>query len=320
MDELKNPALNCKGARFSAVRSSHLQEPAEIAPPACKICTSIAARLGEKHGKLVYRTFEIFRCPSCGFVFVGNPWTDFGKIYSQEYYKGRGADPLTDYVFELEHPEQTIRKYEWTGMLKLITSLLQKRRGFRWLDYGCGNGALVRFVRQNSEIEIYGLEEGWIADLARQHGIPLLNRGELESAEDSFDVVTAIEVMEHVIDPLETLRHIRRLLKPGGLFFCTTGNASKHRNQLLQWPYIIPEIHVSFFEPATLAKALHRTGFRAEYRGLVPGHAEIIKCRTIKNLRIHTRSMWQTFFPWRVLAPIIDSYVGFTHHPIGWAE
>jgi len=287
---------------------------------ACRICGGATRRVGEKPGKLVDRVFEILRCPSCGFVFVGNPWTDFEKIYSHEYYKGRGADPLVDYVFELEYPDRTIRDYEWRGLLKVITTLLCKKRGIRWLDYGCGNGGLVRFVGQSQRIKILGFDEGWIVNRARQSGIPVLDRDGLKIAEGSFDVVTAIEVMEHVLDPLSTLHRIRKLLKPGGLFFCTTGNARKHRDHLLRWPYIIPEIHVSFFEPVTLEKALNRAGFRAEYRGFLQGHTEIIQCRTLKNLRVRSRAAWQNLLPWRAIAPIIDSCVGFTHHPIGWAE
>lgn len=277
-------------------------------------------QVGTKPGRLTDKIFDIFRCPSCGFVFVGNPWTEFDKIYSQQYYEARGADPLAPYVFELEHPDRTIRKYEWRGMLKLITTLIGRERGFRWLDYGCGNGGLVRFGRQYRGIEIFGFEEGWIADKARRQGIPLLDRHALEVAEGTFDVVTAIEVLEHVIDPLETLRHVRKLLRPGGLFFCTTGNLRKHRHELPGWQYIIPEIHVSFFEPATLEKALRLTGFRPEYRGFVAGHAEIIRCRTLKNLNMPRSAAWQSLVPWHAIAPLIDLHVGFTHHPIGWAE
>lgn len=312
--------MKCSSGAVGTEFCTYFAEDVTPTPlPDCRICGAGTVLIGDKHGKLIDRVFKIFRCQACGFAFVANPWTDFDRIYSEDYYQGRGADPLTPYLFELEHPDRTIRQYEWQGLVKVITTLRGRERRFRWLDYGCGNGGLVRFARQqHCGIEIYGFEEGWIADKARESGIPLLNRSDLEGAEENFDVVTAIEVMEHVTDPLDTLRKIRNLLTPGGLFFCTTGNARKHRHHLLEWPYIIPEIHVSFFEPGTLEEALKRTGFRPEYPGFVAGHAEIIRCRTLKNLGVTTQSGWHSLVPWRAMAPIIDLYAGFTKHPIGW--
>ena len=75
-------------------------------------------------------------------------------------------------------------------------------------------------------------------------------------------MVTAIEVIEHTLDPLAELRTIRGLLRPGGLLFLTTGNAAPFASDLLRWSYIVPEIHVSFFEPDTLERALVKCGFR----------------------------------------------------------
>jgi len=68
------------------------------------------------------------------------------------------------------------------------------------------------------------------------------------------------EVVEHLADPVAELKRIHSLLRPGGLFFLTTGNAAMQRRRFLKWPYIVPEIHVSYFEPRTLARALERAG------------------------------------------------------------
>ena len=80
--------------------------------------------------------------------------------------------------------------------------------------------------------------------------------------------MTAIEVLEHTLEPLAELRRIRKLLRPGGLLFLTTGNAAPFASDLLRWSYIIPEIHISFFEPSTLEYALHAAGFRPAPIGL----------------------------------------------------
>lgn len=166
---------------------------------------------------------------------------------------------------------------------------------------------------------IVGFETGWIRDQARAHGIPLLGPDDLAPLAGTFDVVTAIEVLEHVEDPLDVLRSIRRLLKPGGLFFYTTGNALPHRKNLIHWPYVLPEAHISFFEPDTLARAFRETGFRPEFRGYLPGHTEILRFKVLKNLRLFRRAAWQHAVPWEILCKVVDWRLNITGHPIGWA-
>ena len=285
----------------------------------CKICQSDAVQIGSKLGKRSQRIFFLYRCAKCGFAFVGNPWTDYAAIYSNEYYEGHGADPLVDYVFELDHPELTIRQYEWRGILKLARALIKIDRSTRWLDFGCGNGGLVRYCRGNGVPEAVGFEEGAIRASAARLGIPMLTASELAERGGSFDVITAIEVLEHIEDPVAVLKQLRSLLRPEGLLFCTTGNAAPHRDKLIPWPYFIPEIHISLFEPQSLSCALEKAGFRAESRGYLPGATDIIRFKILKNLKVHRRSAWEQAVPWPLVSKLADERYRITAHPIGWA-
>ena len=64
-----------------------------------------------------------------------------------DYYAGAGADPLVDYVGEIEYPAETIRIYEWRGLMSVVAALVPLRPETRWLDFGCGTGGLVRHCR-----------------------------------------------------------------------------------------------------------------------------------------------------------------------------
>jgi SAM-dependent methyltransferase len=223
-----------------------------------------------------------------------------------------------DYVFELDHPGSTIRQAEWRGILEAVASLRRVDSSTRWLDYGCGNGGLVRFLRESGLPGTAGYETGWIASRARSHGLPLLSAAELASAAGKFDVVSAIEVLEHVVDPLEALRSMRRLLKTGGLLFLTTGNAAAHPH-LVRWGYVQPEIHVSFFEPRTLERALSLAGFRPERRGFLPGFDKIIRFKVLKQLGLRKQRRLYDALPWTLISRVVDARLAVTAHPIGWA-
>ena len=288
----------------------------------CPICSGPTRQSGSRVG--AYKpdqTFLYFSCESCRFSFVANPWVEFDKIYSKEYYEGRGADPLVDYLFELENADSCIRRYEWEGLCQIVSHLTRPNtENLRWLDYGCGNGSLVRFARKQLGHGCIGFDEGYIADLSRGLGIPILKRDDLRQMKNSFDIVTAIEVIEHVIDPLPFLRQIRSLLKLNGILFLTTGNARPWRNKISDWSYAsVPEVHVSFFEPGTLAVALEKTGFKPEYRGYLPGFSAVIKFKVLKTIRRRYGSAILDLLPWDMIARVVDMRYGVTQHPIGIA-
>jgi SAM-dependent methyltransferase len=285
----------------------------------CRICQGESDVIGEKAGRLAQRAFVLRRCRTCQFAFVEDPWLDYATIYDAAYYEGRGADPMVDYHFELAEPKRTIRALEWAGIIEVIGRLTTLDAKTRWLDFGCGNGGLVRHSRAAVGCATMGFEEGGIVPAARAAGIPILAPSELAPLEGTLDVVTAIEVLEHVVDPLATLRQIRRLLRPGGVFFYTTGNALPFRDQLLAWSYFTPEIHISLYEPSSLDRALRETGFEPRYEGYVPGWDEIIAFKILKNLHFRKSNALLRALPWRALAPVVNRRFGLYDLPVGYA-
>jgi SAM-dependent methyltransferase len=188
----------------------------------------------------------------------------------------------------------------------------------RWLDFGAGNGGLVRYVADHTPATAVGFEEGSIAASARERGIPM--QGSLApELNGRFDVVTAIEVLEHTLDPMAELRRIRKLLRPGGLFLFTTGNAAPFADRLTAWPYVVPEIHISFFEPETLERALAATGFTTGRMPARGGFDDILKFKVLKNLKIRRRSRLTDLVPAGPLAALADRRVRLRAHPIAWA-
>lgn len=269
-------------------------------------------------GRLGPRRFELRRCNVCRFVFISDPWLDYEAIYSEAYYRGEGADRKLNYVEEAQQPSRTVRRYEWRGIAERVGALTEISAETTWLDYGCGTGGLVSFLRGRG-IQATGFEQGWCAPRLRERGVPTIDEPTMAEHSGCFDVVTAIEVIEHTVDPVDVLRRIRSLLRPGGLLFLTTANAAPFAEHLASWRYMTPEVHISFFEPATLALALRRAGFQPEFPGFGPGWPDMIRYKVLMSLHRKWTSTLESVVPWGLLARALDSRLRLSAQPIGWA-
>lgn len=89
----------------------------------------------------------------------------------------------------------------------------------RLLDVGCGSGVmLTRLERYGSATGIESEEEA--VRLARTRGIGAVQLAEappIPFEDASFDLVTALDVLEHIDDDVALLREINRVLRPGGM-------------------------------------------------------------------------------------------------------
>lgn len=248
-----------------------------------------------------------------------DPWLDYEAIYDDAYYRGRGADPHVDYVAALLHPSTTTQRYEWRGILRRVESLAPVNRRTPWLDYGCGAGGLVQYLASQGFSAVVGYEQGWSEARLREHGIAHVPSAGLEERRGSFEVVTAIEVLEHSVDPVGELRKMRAALKPGGLLFVTTGNAWPYRKKLASWQYVRPEVHISFFEPGTLARALRSAGFEPRYPGFGPGWTDLYRGKALRTLGVHTSSWAERVVAWPLLARGFEAKLRLAQQPIGVA-
>lgn len=132
----------------------------------------------------------------------------------------------------------------------------------RILDVGCGKGAFLRSFRDHRpRWHLVGIEPSREeAELARRDGQLEIHEGMLGSTpleRESFDLVSIMHVFEHVPRPIETLRHMRDLLKPGGVLFIEVPNTS----DLNMFYDLLLFEHLYHFTPETLAWLLSREGF-----------------------------------------------------------
>ena len=140
--------------------------------------------------------------------------------------------------------------------------LLAELRGRRILDYGCGyGGKAVELARRLPESTVVGVEvhqhktsKG--TDFARRKGVSncrfvLATQQEMPVEAGAFDAVISHDVIEHVHDPVATIRELHRVLAPKGrayLVFPPYDGAASHH---LDFITVLPGLHW-VFSPDTI--------------------------------------------------------------------
>jgi SAM-dependent methyltransferase len=137
-------------------------------------------------------------------------------------------------------------------------------RGARLLDVGCGTGQFLAAARaagyrvtgidlSSTQIELarrrfrlLDVQALSLEDLAARHPAP-------------FDVVTAFQVLEHVVDPRAFLAAIHGLVAPGG--HLALGVPHRHGWRVLRDPGDVPPNHLTRWSPTALRRALEASGF-----------------------------------------------------------
>ncbi|HEV8203501.1 MAG TPA: methyltransferase domain-containing protein [Pyrinomonadaceae bacterium] len=189
---------------------------------------------------------------------------------------------------EQAHWWYTGRRKILAGFVEAICREVTDRRP-RILDVGCGTGANLLMLAEYGDAEGVDISEDALA-FCRERGLDKVRLGageQLPYDDGTFDLVTALDVVEHMDDDLAGLREMRRVLRPGGrvLLFVPTfmflwglqDDVSNHRRR-----YRLPELrrvleqagfeierttyaNITFFLPILVMRQLMRlTGVKAE--------------------------------------------------------
>ena len=199
-----------------------------------------------------YQKHQLVKCSNCGFVFME-------RIPSAEELDTHYAK--YNYTVESYLSPITIKRY---GLF--LDEFEAYRRTNRILDVGCGRGWFLLEAKKRGW-EVYGTEFSDVAiQMSEERGIKM-EQGSLNDHSFSgldFDVITSIEVIEHINNPLDETRHIHRLLRKGGLFYCTTPNFNAYLRYQLKDQYNVinyPE-HLSYYTKRTLKRLFASQGFK----------------------------------------------------------
>jgi 2-polyprenyl-3-methyl-5-hydroxy-6-metoxy-1,4-benzoquinol methylase len=158
--------------------------------------------------------------------------------------------------------------------------------GRRVLDLGCRDGALTQAYLDGNEVVGVDADREALAEAGRlgieTHWADLDQPLELDA--ESFDVVVAGELLEHLRDPQQLLGEVRRMLRPGGTFVASVPNAYRLKGRLLFLLGRPPEndtTHLQMFSAADVRALL--AGFEDPQLHFVAGRLVPLHPRLFAN-------------------------------------
>lgn len=209
------------------------------------------------------KALNIVRCRRCGLVYVNPRLTEEYLFlrYSEAYF-------YNEYLATFQADRNGYDMQRVRDCYDLYLRLLDTVSGGekRLLDVGCGGGFFLKAVE----------ERGWrgqgveVSDVAARYARDVVGvdvrRGRLENTRfplESFDVVVLLDVLEHLVDPLQALKDCRSYLKAQGLLILNTPDFSSLSRRFLgkNWAVLSPVEHLYYFTEETLTRLLGEAGF-----------------------------------------------------------
>jgi 2-polyprenyl-3-methyl-5-hydroxy-6-metoxy-1,4-benzoquinol methylase len=204
-------------------------------------------------------------CKDCKITFTHPLPEGLTEAYDEDYYK----------IWYEKQLDQRIKL--WKSRLKTVKKFCKSGK---LLDVGTGDGLFLK-VAKTANFNTYGTEISPAGVRAAKKLYNLdIHLTEIENAdfeENSFDVITIWHVIEHVKKPLEIMKKLYKLSKPGAAVFVATPNLDKYLARIgyrlksnKPYPFYSAEgeQHLFHFTESTLKMIIEKAGFNIIYAGV----------------------------------------------------
>lgn len=221
----------------------------------CPLCTSseLSSFLNAKEpNAIINYSFELIVCKKCRLIYL-NPKQrieDFSLLYPSDYYKEvKGAAAILENFF-LSERKEIVEAFKKKGSL---------------LDIGCGDGKFLKIMARNGW-SVSGVETAFSSADTLDREKYNIYYGILKKnifKNESFDVITMWQVLEHLGEPKEYLTTIYHILRQDGILVISIPNIDSFQARFSRskWFHLDLPRHRWHFTPQTILGLLCKCNF-----------------------------------------------------------
>lgn len=249
----------------------------DLKPIKCNLCGNVSPVVFDNESRFNSGA-GVSICPKCSLVFISPRWSEktYGKFYEHDYriLMGEGDEKL--------EVATTAERIHGAKILNFCNLFVNK--GDSVLDIGSSAGGVLHVFKKFRDCQVLGLEP----DLDRAkfckeyYGINV-QTGLFEEAkfkEKQFDLVIMTQTINHLLDPMGSIKKIHSILKPEGKVFLEVQNFAETIKMFAEPTQVD---HTFNFTPETLTLMLKKVGF------------DILNIEedTAQSARLVSRTMWR---------------------------
>jgi 2-polyprenyl-3-methyl-5-hydroxy-6-metoxy-1,4-benzoquinol methylase len=200
---------------------------------------------------------KINLCQDCGFV-LASPLLP--EEYILRYYENFSNYELQHSAGEHSADAQAMVDRQ----VQMLTSRFEDGFKGKALDIGCSM-AYALYLLKKQGWEVMGMDPSdWcIRESKKKYDVDV-KKGficeDLSAVMGPVDAIILSHVLEHLVDPVQALIHIRSAMSVGGVLYIEVPNLMDHTHL----PGYFAFEHVNYFTPVSLTNLAHRAGFEVE--------------------------------------------------------
>jgi 2-polyprenyl-3-methyl-5-hydroxy-6-metoxy-1,4-benzoquinol methylase len=222
----------------------------------CNTESGLYFRSRDYNRQVTQESFDHYRCPRCGLIFISPIPQNLGDYYPQEYY-------FIPETVEFLKKTAAHEKYK----IEIVQRYVKQGR---MLEIGPSLGCFTYLAKQSGfEAEAIEIDARCSKFLNEVAGIPTVNSSDTCGALKTikpFDVIALWHVIEHLPNPWETLEAINEKINAGGILVLAAPNPNAFQFHILRryWPHVDAPRHLMLIPAQLLIDKMATMGMTVE--------------------------------------------------------